>query len=167
MRLDWRNCIKEVDNGGGVGHLWGIGHWWGKPEETPHLEVLGIDEKAWYWNGSYVKVVDWIISVRDRDDWPAVVIEVIKFPGHCIAGVSWTICNQITWGRKLGLDSSRPSVFWWWNFRCNIFITPCIFYSQNLTRCSCFLRVCDAYIAYVRRDLNVVRPCHLCCSRKC
>lgn len=31
--------------------------------------------------------MDWILPVRDRDNWPAVVNEVIKFRVHCNAGV--------------------------------------------------------------------------------
>jgi len=38
------------------------------------------------WDGN---VVDWILSVRDADNWPAVVNEVIKFGVHCNAGADY------------------------------------------------------------------------------
>ena len=67
----------------------GVGYWWGNLKETTHQQDLVTDEKCdieldHSWEG---KVVNLSHQVWDRDNWPTVVNEAVKFRVHCNAGI--------------------------------------------------------------------------------
>jgi len=87
-KLNWPNRIKE-------GRLALTGDWAlvGKSEGNAPHRRQGINEKYdiemdHRWDGN---VVEWILPVRDGDNWPAVVSEVVKF--HLIEAIP--LCDKI------------------------------------------------------------------------